>query len=50
MELWIIITIAVAAVALLAVIASGYVKAPPDKAFIISGLKKVPKNAKIRWC
>ena len=43
MELWIIITIAVAAVALLAVIASGYVKAPPDKAFIISGLKKEPK-------
>ena len=25
------------------VIAAGYVKAPPDKAFIISGLRKVPR-------
>ena len=39
MDLWIIIAIVVAVVALLAVIASGYVKAPPDKAFIISGMK-----------
>lgn len=30
-------------IALIAVIASGYVKAPPDKAFIISGWKKEPK-------
>ena len=43
MDLWMIIVIAVVAVALLAVIASGYVKAPPDKAFIISGMKKEPK-------
>ena len=43
MDLWIIIAIVVAVVALLAVIASGYVKAPPDKAFIISGMKKEPK-------
>lgn len=32
-----------AIIALLAIIASGYVKAPPDKAFIISGWKKEPK-------
>ncbi len=37
------ILIVVAAIILLGVIASGYVKAPPDKAFIISGLKKNPK-------
>lgn len=30
----------VAAIAVIAIIASGYVKAPPDKAFIISGLHK----------
>ncbi len=30
-------------IALLALIASGYVKAPPDKAFIISGWKREPK-------
>ena len=35
--------IVVAAIALLAIIASGYVKAPPDKAFIISGWKREPK-------
>ena len=39
----IIIAVAVVVIALLAVIASGYVKAPPDKAFIVSGLKKEPK-------
>ena len=33
----------VAIVLLLGIIASGYVKAPPDKAFIISGLRKKPK-------
>jgi len=32
-----------AVVALFAILASGYVKAPPDRAFIISGLKKEPK-------
>ncbi|MBR4768756.1 MAG: flotillin family protein [Lachnospiraceae bacterium] len=31
------------AIALLSIIASGYVKAPPDKAYIISGLKRNPK-------
>lgn len=31
------------AVVILGILASGYVKAPPDKAFIISGLKKEPK-------
>jgi len=35
--------IVVAVIALLAIIASGYVKAPPDKAFIISGWKREPK-------
>ena len=42
MDPYIIIGI-IAVVALLAVIASGYVKAPPDKAYIISGWKKNPK-------
>ena len=35
--------IVVAIIAFLAVLASGYVKAPPDKAFIISGWKREPK-------
>ena len=39
----VIILIVVAAIILIGIIASGYVKAPPDKAFIISGLKKEPK-------
>ena len=30
----------IAVIALLGIIASGYVKAPPDTAFIISGLRK----------
>ena len=38
-----IIAIVVAVVAVLAVILSGYVKAPPDQAYIISGLKKESK-------
>lgn len=37
------ILISILIIALIAVIASGYVKAPPDKAFIISGWKKEPK-------
>ena len=37
------VVICILAIALIAVIASGYVKAPPDKAFIISGWKKEPK-------
>lgn len=37
------IIIAVAVIVLIAIIASGYVKAPADKAYIISGLKKAPK-------
>lgn len=37
------IIIAIAAIALIAILASGYVKAPTDRAFIISGLKKEPK-------
>ena len=35
--------IAGAAAAIIAILASGYVKAPPDKAYIISGMKKTPK-------
>ena len=35
--------IAAAAIAFIAIIVSGYVKAPPDKAYIISGIKKSPK-------
>lgn len=37
------ILIAVLVIAVLAIIASGYVKAPTDKAFIISGLRKTPR-------
>ena len=33
----------IAIILVLVIIASGYVKAPPDKAFIISGMKKEPK-------
>jgi len=46
MNLTTILTIAVPAVlviALFAILASGYVKAPPDVAYIISGLRKTPK-------
>ena len=32
-----------AAAAVIAIIVSGYVKAPPDRAYIISGVKKTPK-------
>ena len=32
-----------AAIVILAILASGYVKAPPDTAFIISGLKRKQK-------
>ena len=39
----IIAIIIVVAIILLGIIASGYVKAPPDTAFIISGWKKEPK-------
>ena len=35
--------VAAGALAAGGILASGYVKAPPDKAFIISGLRKTPK-------
>ena len=35
--------IAAAAALVIGILVSGYVKAPPDKAFIISGMKKTPK-------
>ena len=38
-----IVGIAIAAIAVIVIVASGYVKAPPDKAYIISGIKKQPK-------
>ncbi len=38
-----IILICILVVALIAIIASGYVKAPPDMAYIISGYKKKPR-------
>ena len=38
-----IIAIVVLAIAILAILASGYVKASPNKAFIISGIKREPK-------
>ena len=37
------IVIILAIIAVLAIVATGYVKAPPDKAYIISGWKKEPK-------
>ena len=46
LELTTILSIAIpilAVIAILGIIASGYVKAPPDKAYIISGLRKTPK-------
>ena len=38
-----IIAIVVLAIAILVILASGYVKASPNKAFIISGIKREPK-------
>lgn len=38
-----IVAIVIAAIILLGIIASGYVKAPPDIAFIISGYRREPK-------
>ena len=43
MEPWVYAVIIAAVIILLGIIASGYVKAPPDRAFIISGLKREPK-------
>ena len=43
MEGWTIALIAAAVVLVVSIIISGYVKAPPDKAFIISDIKKNPK-------
>ena len=39
----ILIAIAVIIVLAIAIIAAGYVKAPPDKAYIISGIRKIPR-------
>lgn len=38
-----ILPIVLVVIVLLGILASGYVKAPPDRAYIISGLKKEPK-------
>ena len=38
-----ILPIVLVVIILLGILASGYVKAPPDKAYIISGLRKEPK-------
>lgn len=43
MNLWIIILIAVVALLIILICAMGYVKAPPDMAYIISGFKKEPR-------
>lgn len=40
MQPWVIVIIVVLAVALLALLVSGYIKAPPDTAYIITGLGK----------
>ena len=39
----------IAVIALLGIIASGYVKAPPDTAFIISGLRKKDHYREIEY-
>lgn len=38
-----IILAAIVAILIIGLLASGYVKAPPNKAYIISGLRKNPK-------
>ena len=43
MNLWIIILIAVVVLLIILICAMGYVKAPPDMAYIISGFKKEPR-------
>ncbi len=43
MEPFVIAAVVAAIIIFLGIIASGYVKAPPDKAFIISGWRKNPK-------
>ncbi len=43
LNLTVLIPVAAAAVLLIIIVACGYVKAPPDKAYIISGIKKEPK-------
>ena len=43
--LWIPAVIVVAVVVLVVLFLLGYVKAPPDMAYIISGLKKRPRYA-----
>lgn len=43
METKVVILILALAVALIGIVASGYVKAPPDKAFIISGIMRKPR-------
>lgn len=39
----VVILIIIAVILVLLILASGYVKAPPDQAFIVSGLKKESK-------
>lgn len=43
MSLWIIILIAVVVLTIVLICATGYVKAPPDMAYIISGFKREPR-------
>ena len=38
-----ILIVLAAIAAVIGIVVSGYVKAPPDKAYIISGMKKTPK-------
>jgi len=40
MPIWLIVLIIVLAIAFLALLISGYIKAPPDTAYIITGLGK----------
>ena len=42
-----LVPIAIPAIAVIILLTMGYVKAPPDQAFIISGLKK--KKQDINW-
>lgn len=41
--------IIVIAILVISVIASGYIKSPPDRAFIVSGYRKEPKILILRF-
>ena len=42
-NIWPILPIAAAVILVIAILASGYLKAPPDTAYVISGVRKKPR-------